>query len=302
MTIGSPGSRPTRNERREDARAKAKQHREEQLKKDKRNRWLLQGGIAVAIIAVVAVVALTINASVKPVGPGPANMASDGIVLGIGMKAQTTPALADGAAIVPTVATPGVVDIRIYQDYLCPYCGQFDATNSAQIQKLVESGAATFEVHPIALLTSRSAGTKYSLRTSNAAACVANYSPDNFWAMNQALYAQQPAEGSAGLDDTAIKGIIATTNAKNIDAINKCIDDGTFEKWAQAATDRALAGPLPGTKVANVTGTPTVLVNGIQYQGSLTDPAVFNAFVVQVAAASISTPTPTPTPTATPAS
>jgi len=297
MTIGSPGSRPTRNERREGARSKAKQHREEQLKKDKRNRWLLQGGIAVAVIAVVAVVGLTINASVKPVGPGPANMASDGVVLGIGMKAQLTDALADGAAIVPTVTAPGVIDIRIYQDYLCPYCKDFDTTNSAQIQKLVESGAATVEVHPIALLTSRSAGSKYSLRATNAAACVANYSPDSFWAMNQALFAQQPTEGTAGLDDAAIKDIVASTNPTNMSAINKCIDDKTFEKWAQAATDRALSGPLPGSQVASVSGTPTVLVNGVQYQGSLTDPAAFNSFVLQVAAAAYSTATPTPTPT-----
>ena len=297
MTIDSPGSRPTKNERREDARSKAKQHREEQLKKDKRNRWLLQGGIVIAVIAVVAVVGLTINTSVKPVGPGPSNMASDGIVLGIGMKAQLTDALADGAAIVPTVTAPDMIDIRIYQDYLCPYCKDFDTTNSAQIQKLVESGAATVEVHPIALLTSRSAGTKYSLRATNAAACVANYSPDSFWAMNQALFAQQPAEGTAGPDDAAIKAIIASAGATNTTAINTCIDDGTFEKWAQAATDRSLTGPLPDTQVAKVTGTPTILVNGVQYQGSLTDPAAFNSFVLQVAAAAYATATPTPTPT-----
>jgi len=297
MTIGSPGSRPTRNERREDARSKAKQHREAQAKKDKRNRWLLQGGIAVAVIAVIAVVGLSISSSVKPAGPGPANMASDGVVLGIGMKAQLTDALADGAAIVPTVEAAGIIDIRIYQDYLCPFCKDFDTTNSGQIQKLVESGAATVEFHPIALLTSRSAGSKYSLRATNAAACVANYSPDSFWAMNQAFFAQQPAEGTAGLDDTAIKALIASTGAANTSAINKCIDDKTFEKWSQSATDRALTGPLPGSQVASVSGTPTVLVNGVQYQGSLTDPAVFNAFVLQVAAAAYSTATPTPTPT-----
>ena len=300
MTIGSPGSRPTRNERREDARSKAKEHRIAQQKKDKRNRFLLQGGIAVAVIAVIAVVALSISSSVKPAGPGPVNMASDGIVLGIGMKAQPTEALADGAAPVPSVATPGTIDIRIYQDYLCPYCKDFDVTNSDQIQKLVESGAATVEVHPIALLTSRSAGTKYSLRAASAAACVANYSPDDFWAMNQAFYTQQPAEGTAGLDDSMIKDLIQASGASNTAAINKCIDDKTFEKWAQAATDRALTGPLPGTQVASVQGTPTVLVNGIQYQGSLTDAAAFNSFVLQVAAASYSTATPTPTPTPTP--
>jgi protein-disulfide isomerase len=297
MTIGSPGSRPTRNERRDDARSKAKQHREEQLKKDKRNRWLLQGGIAVAVIAVIAVVALSITSSVKPAGPGPANMASDGIVLGIGMKAQPTEALAEGAALVPTVTASDMIDIRIYQDYLCPYCKDFDVTNSDQIQKLVESGAATVEVHPIALLTSRSAGSKYSLRASNAAACVANYSPDTFWAFNQALYIQQPAEGTTGLDNAAIKDIIASTGATKTAEINKCIDDKTFEKWAQASTDRALAGPLPGSKVASVSGTPTVLVNGVQYQGSLTDAALFNSFVLQVAAAAYATATPTPVPT-----
>jgi len=300
MSIGSPGSRPTRNERREDARSKAKQHREEQLKKDKRNRVLLQGGIAVAVIAVIAVVGLTINASVKPAGPGPANMASDGIVLGIGMKAQPTEALADGAAMVPSAVTPDMIDIRIYQDYLCPYCKDFDITNSEQIQKLVESGAATVEVHPIALLTSRSAGTKYSLRASSAAACVANYSPDDFWAVNQAFFMQQPAEGTGGLDDSMIKDLIQAAGASNTTAINSCIDDKTFEKWAQAATDRALTGPLPGSTVANVQGTPTVLVNGVQYTESLTDPAAFNSFVLRVAAASYSTATPTPTPTPTP--
>ena len=300
MSIGSPGSRPTRNERREDARSKAKLHREEQLKKDKRNRVLLQGGIAVAVVAVIAVVALSINSSVTPAGPGPANMASDGIVLGIGMKAQPTEALADGAALVASVADPDTIDIRIYQDYLCPYCKDFDVTNSEQIQKLVESGAATVEVHPIALLTSRSAGTKYSVRASNAAACVANYSPDDFWAVNQAFFVQQPAEGTTGLDDSMIKDLIKGAGASNTTAIDKCIDDKAFEKWAQAVTDRALTGPLPGSTVANVQGTPTVLVNGVQFTGSLTDPAAFNSFVLRVAAASYATATPTPTPTPTP--
>jgi protein-disulfide isomerase len=297
MSNGAPGSRPTKNERREDARIKAKQHREDQQKKDKRNRWLLQGGIAVAVIAVVAVVGLTINASVKPAGPGPANMASDGVVLGIGMVAQPTDALPAGAEIVPTAATPGVVDIRIYQDYLCPYCGDFDRTNASQIQGLVEAGAATVEVHPLSLLTSKSAGTKYSLRAANAAACVADNSPDTFWAFNQELFVQQPAEGSAGLDDSQLKAIIAGTSPKGLASIEKCVDNKTFESWVTAATDRALTGPLPGSKVASVTGTPTVLVNGVQYTGSLLNPDEFKAFVTQVAAAAYSTATPTPTPT-----
>jgi protein-disulfide isomerase len=45
-----------------------------------------------------------------------------------------------------------------------------------------------------------------------------------------------------------------------------------------------LNGPLPNTTVSAVTGTPTVLVNGQQYQGSLTDAGAFAAFVQQVVA------------------
>jgi hypothetical protein len=65
-----------------------------------------------------------------------------------------------------------VANIVMYVDYLCPFCGQFEATNSESLRTMVESGAATLEVHPIAILTNKSAGTQYSLRAANAAACV----------------------------------------------------------------------------------------------------------------------------------
>jgi hypothetical protein len=53
--------------------------------------------------------------------------------------------------------------------------------------------------------------------------------------------------------------------------------------------------------VKQLKGTPLVLVNGKQYQGSLTDPDEFRAFIVKAQADTYSTqkPTPTPTPTAT---
>ena len=68
----------------------------------------------------------------------------------------------------------------------------------------------------------------------------------------------------------------------------------------QDATERALTGPIPNSELESVTGTPTVLVNGKQYVGSLEDTAEFQAFVLQAAGESYSesngTPTPTPTP------
>ncbi|KQQ94156.1 hypothetical protein ASF62_08410 [Leifsonia sp. Leaf325] len=305
MTNGSD-PRPTKNQRREEAREKARLLREEQKKRERRNKVLLQGGIAIAIVAVVAIVALIIVQSVKPAGPGPKNMASDGIVIGEGLKAVTTPALAAGASPTPTVPDESgkVANIRVYLDYLCPYCNQFETTNAEQMQKWLESGAATLEIHPIALLKTKSAGTMYSSRAANAAACVANYSPDDFFVFNSALFANQPEEGTAGLSNEEIAAVAKDAGVGSLSSVEKCITDGklgTFSSWVEASTDRALNEPIPNSDLKAVGGTPTVLVNGKQYSGSLTDPEEFASFVIQAAGETYSTSTPTPTPSATPA-
>lgn len=299
MTQETSGeSRSTKSDRREAARQKARQLREDQKKKETRNRFFIQGGIVVGALAIIAVVALIIFNSIKPAGPGPANMASDGIVVGQGLKAVRTPAL--GPNDVPETSSPRSpgksVDIRIYHDYLCPYCAKFEQANSEQLKGLINSGAATVEFHPLALLTSRSAGTKYSLRAVNAAACVANFSPDQFYDFNSALFVDQPAEGSAGRSDGELKTIAAGSGVQEVSSVNSCIDDGTFKDWAQQASARATAGPLPGTSVPKITGTPTILVDGVQYPGSPFDKDEFAAFVTNAAAKSYSTPSPAPPP------
>jgi protein-disulfide isomerase len=288
----------SKNERREAAREKAKQLREEQRKKDIRNRFILIGSLGVVLVAIIVGVTLVIVSTLKPAGPGPANMASDGIVIGENFVAQTTPGLQPGETPVASASTAGVADIRVYLDYMCPYCGQFEATNNEQIGQWVSSGAATVEIHPISILDRGSLGTKYSTRAANAAACVANYSPDQFWDFNTLMFQNQPQENSEGLDDATIKGLVTQAAAQNVDQITTCIDDGEFKNWVADATSRALQGPLPGSTEEKVSGTPTVLVNGQKYGGSLTDANAFASFVVQVVGSSESTATPTPTPAA----
>ncbi|WP_345893449.1 thioredoxin domain-containing protein [Cryobacterium sp. SO2] len=272
----------------------------EQKKRDRRNRVFLQGGIGVVTIAVVTAIVLIIMNSIQPAGPGPRNMASDGLLLGEGLTAVTTPALQPDDDPVPSTpdGTGKVADIRVYLDYLCPFCGTFETTNSDQISQWVESGAATLEIHPISILTSKSAGTQYSLRAANAAACVANTSPDDFFAFNTALFADQPVEGTAGLSDDDLKALVKSSGVSTgLAAINECIDETTFKSWVKASTDRALSGPIPNSSLKAITGTPTVLVNGKQYVGALDDPKEFAAFVLQAASETYSTATPTPTPT-----
>ncbi len=303
LSYGTSGdSRLTKNEKRDAAREKARVLREQQKKKDRRTKWILQGGIILASLAVIAIVTLVIINSVKPAGPGPRNMASDGIQINEGFIATETPAIQPGDEPVPNVRDEdaGVLDIQIFVDYLCPICGQFEATNGDYIASLLENGGTTLEIHPIAILDRLSQGTRYSTRAANAAACVADFSPNQFYAFDGLLFANQPAENTAGLSDDELVALTVEAGVLEPDDVASCIRNQTFKSWTAAATARALNGPIPNSNVAQVTGTPTVIVNGLKYEGAINDLASFQAFVLQAAGTTFnenSTPTPTPSPT-----
>jgi protein-disulfide isomerase len=304
--LSNSGARLTKNDKREAAREQARIQREEQKKKDRRNKWFLQGGLILGSLAIIALVTMLIINGTKPAGPGPLNMASDGIQIGQGFVAKSTPALKAGEEPVPNERDESgeVIDIQMYIDYQCPFCQSFELTNGDYLAGLVENGGATVEIHPIAMLDNASLGKKYSTRATNAAACVANFSPNLYWDFNRILFENQPAEGTEGLTDEQLISLTEDAGVDDADQVAQCITDQTFKGWVAAAKARALSGPLPNTDVEKVIGTPTVLVNGVKYEGPVDDAATFAAFVVQVAGDSFSensTPTPTPTPTETPA-
>ena len=303
MTNAGPGDRLTKNQRREAAREKARQLRDQQKKKEKRNRVLLQGGIILGSLAIIAVIALVLVNSVRPAGPGPANMLSGGIRIGQNFEAVPTAAMPAGSTPTPIPAAEGEeqpISIQIFVDYFCPVCRAFDEANREQIASLIEGGAVTYEVHPISFLDRVSLGTRYSSRAANAAACVADNSPDSFWAFDEAMFANQPAEQTAGLsDDQIVDIVLGIDGIQQGDDIEDCIRDEDFRSWVTDITAHAQNFGVPGTDVNTIRGTPTVLVNGQLYQGSPNDAAAFQAFVAQAEGQVFneeSTPTPTPTP------
>ncbi len=299
MTNGDSGeSRFSMNERREAARRKARVLREQQKKKEHRTRLFVQGGLIVTSLAVIGIVALVIVNSIKPAGPGPNNMLSDGIRIGQNFQAVLTPGVQPGGSPVasPTASASSVIDIRMYVDYQCPHCKEFEAANVSQLSTWLHSGAATVEIHPIAILNNSSQGNQYSTRAANAAACVANYSPNSFWAYNELLYANQPAENSPGRTDAQLVALTVKAKVSSAASIAACITGTKFKTWVNAATIRALQGPIPNSNVAKVQGTPTVIVNGQLYPGSLTDPNAFASFVFQAEGKTFTNASPSPSP------
>ncbi|GAB3607605.1 thioredoxin domain-containing protein [Conyzicola nivalis] len=304
MTHGISGSdRQSKNERREAAREKAKALRDSQRKKDRRSKVVLQGSVILVAVAIVAVVAFAIVTTIKPASPGPRNMLSDGILIGEGLTATPTAALQPGADPVPNLRNDDddVIRIQMYVDYFCPICGQFEKANGDQLTTWLESGAANVEIFPMAILDRASQGTKYATRAANAAACVADTSPDKYYDFHNSLFANQPEEGTVGLTDPELISLTKEVGVENPRVVENCIKDQKFKNWVADARTRAQNGPIVDSNIEKIAGTPTVIVNGLKYTGALDDAKAFSAFVIQAEntnfnESSTATPTPTPAP------
>ena len=298
----SPNNEPrlSKAERTAQAREQARIIRDAQLKKQKRNGWLIRGGVLVAAVAIVVIIALIVintNKANEPVadsGPVPANMnAYGGITLG-----------KDGAVIPPTT-TEKTVDInnlgaaahrvsrrrpliwtkigikatgrrRAHPDwsFTSTSCAR-SATSlrrnyGAQLKALANEDKITVEYRALGFLDRFSGGTNYSSRAGAAAACVADTSPDKYQAFLDNLFANQPAENSKGLDNATLKKLATEVGAADI---SRCVDEKTFRPYVANTTGLA--------SVHGVTATPTVFMDGQQWAR----PRTFDDFSARILAA-----------------
>jgi protein-disulfide isomerase len=256
MSSNTP--RPTRSEQREAARAKAKALRDQQKKGQKRKRIFIQLGIATSVLVAVGAVAFTIFSAGTQSAAEPTNaIFNDGVKVGSELKVFTPTSS-------PTSGEPDPVEIIVYVDYQCPICAIFELPNSEQIKSWVSTGTATLEMHTLSFLDGRGSPNAFSSRAANAAMCVAEYSPDNFYAYNTRLFQAQPTEGAPGPENKDLIAFAKEVGATNDEPLANCINTKEFGGWIKAATERALTAPIPGTTI-QVSGTPTILVNGQQY-------------------------------------
>jgi protein-disulfide isomerase len=318
---------PVERDRRHAVREKAQQVQAQQSRARRiRTFSIVAGAVAIVAIATIVVTWTVTSVASQPL-LSPTNVTDDGFVVtavnGVAPANESgtvddeavqnlDPAPVESATATPTpTPTPSeqpVVDIRVYVDYLSTGSHDFQVANVQQLSKWVSEDAATLTYYPVAMLTAKSNGTKYSLRAASAAACVATHSPDSFFAFNNALLEKQPTVDSDGYTDSELAAMAIASGSAAPKVVRACIEEQSFASWAKSATERALQG-LPDTDDVALTGTPMVLVNGVPYVGALDDPKEFAQFVLTSASdAYYSTPTPTPsaspsgtaTPTPTP--
>lgn len=172
----------------------------------------------------------------------------------------------------------GAKVVDVYFDPMCPICGVFDDTNGEQLSALVDDGSITLRLHTMNFLNRMSQGTDYSTRAGAALTCVAAADASKTLPYLTALFANQPEENSAGLDDATLVKLASSVGASDI---SECVTDQRYTSWVQQVNDQALAGPIEGADIEKVEGTPTVLVNGKSFQGAVNDAKALAEFIAQ---------------------
>ncbi|WP_104091831.1 thioredoxin domain-containing protein [Arthrobacter sp. GMC3] len=281
--------RLTNAERTALARQQAKTIRDAQLKKEKRNSWLIRGGVLAAAVAIVVIIALIViqtnkaNEPIASTGPVPANtnvyggiaFGKDGVLIPptttetsvdtAKLPAQPTAAATKASGLdeigIKATAAGKPAQAVIYLDFMCPACQGFEQQYGDQLTKWQNDGTITLEYRPLNFLDRFSSGTNYSSRAAAAAACVADTAPDKYKAFFDSLFAGQPKENSKGLDNATLVKMAADAGAGDI---NSCVNDKTYRPYV--ANTSALAS------AHGVNATPTVFIDGQQWQqGSLPD-------------------------------
>jgi protein-disulfide isomerase len=223
---------------REARQAKAAAMRAQVAKAEARRRQWIVGGTALAVILVVLAGFLIVQ-----------NARRDTAVASASTPGNLGP---DNSFTVGQASAP--VTLVAYEDFLCPACNQFEQANTAQIKAWVDAGTVKVDYRPVAILD-RSSTDNYSTRSLNAAAAVLNSTPSAFPAFHQALFANQPAEGGAGLTDQKLIDLAVAAGAPKA-AITSAVEGQTYKAWTVRATEAA--------SQAGLSGTPRILVNGTE--------------------------------------
>jgi protein-disulfide isomerase len=221
--------------KRTDKRTAARVVREQIAREKRRKRTAWIAVSALGALAIGGVIGWTIYAGNRATAvntPAQANAAGNGIVTG-----------------------SGPVTVEDYVDFICPYCKVYHDEAGATVAQLAADNKITLVQHPVAYLD-RFSTNQYSTRASAASACAAD--DGHFEQYVSLLFANQPAEGTAGPTDAQLIQL-GTDNGLS-QSFAQCVRDKRYVSWAKKVSNDA------GT--AGVTGTPTVFVNGKKVQAS----------------------------------
>ncbi len=241
LVMSKKQSKATRQANAQRAAERAAATRREQERKERRRRTIVVSAVVLSVLAVVVVIVVAVQSSRDSVGGGAGQTAGEpsGVV--------DSYAVASGEASAP-------VKVEVYEDFLCPACGDFEDAAGPTLERYAASKDVQVRYLPISFLDPLSNDTEYSTRAVNAVGVVLDEAgPAAALELHDLLFDNQPAEGSDGLSDGQLVELATRAGADEA-AVAGPIEALRFEQWVSEATKAA--------QDEGVGGTPTVLVNG----------------------------------------
>jgi protein-disulfide isomerase len=223
-------------ERAERAEKAAALLREQRARERRRN--LVTGGVVAAVLAALVVVGILISSG-----------GDDDVDTSLPV---TEAGGSDYGLTVGDADAPN--EIVIYEDFLCPFCGELEAQANERLSALADEGKVYIDYRPFNLLSSLG---DYSARSASAFAVVLEESgPEVAKAYHDLLFAEQPEEGDEPYPDADWLVEKAVEAGAEEAAVRPGIEAGASD-WVEQATDEA--------EESGVRGTPTVLLNGEKF-------------------------------------
>jgi protein-disulfide isomerase len=214
---------------------KAAAERAAQAKREARRRFLTVGGV---VLAMVIIIGGSVGYSVwkrdkdqKALEEAVASAASYGVSIG------------------PEDAPH---DVIIYEDFLCPYCGELEKQTRDDLARLAADGKVRVEYRPFDLLSQLG---DYPIRAASAFSIVLEKSgPEVAKKLHDLLYENQPSEKDPGaVTNDDLVDLAVEAGAKESD-VAEAIRGVSNKDWVTEATAEA--------QKAGVSSTPTILLDG----------------------------------------
>ncbi|HEX7661591.1 MAG TPA: thioredoxin domain-containing protein [Pseudonocardiaceae bacterium] len=155
------------------------------------------------------------------------------------------------------------IHIDNYEDFLCPYCDDFEKSNFDFMEQQLEAGTVQIRYHLLNLLDDHSQPAGYSIQSANTALAVATVAPDKFVDFHYSLYEDQPKEGGPGWTQAQLTSLANRLGVSG-PAFDSLVNGKTYNAQIQknltaAVNDKSLwATSVAGTGF----GTPTIVANG----------------------------------------
>lgn len=150
-------------------------------------------------------------------------------------------------------------EVIIYEDFLCPYCGQFEQASREDLSQLAADGNVRVEYRPFNLLSSMG---DYSERSAGAFSIVLEESgADVAKEFHDLLFENQPSESGPFPSDDDLIDLAVEAGADEAD-IRDRIESQDGAAWVARATQAA--------EDSGVQGTPTILLDGELFQDGRT--------------------------------